>query len=334
MSPVVAEPKVFRGPTRPLAWISTVATVVAASSAAAAQDEKAVAEALFRDGRDLLAAGKTSEACAKFATSQRIEPKLGTLLNLAACHEAEGRTASAWAEFTEAAVIAARAKQPEREQFAREHAGKLGERLSRVRISVAGDQQVSIQIDGLVVDRTVLGSAIPLDPGAHQLVVTAQHKKPHEAKLVVPAGPSLTEVEVPMLASVETAPPAPRSSTNGPPPDAAPDRSRTYAWAAFGAGAAAVAAGTYFGLTAFAKNADADELGCRVEGDEGVCPDVGSKSAKDASRLPAHASTFAFGVAAVAVGVGIYFLVRSPSSSPTAARHAIDVAGRGVRVTW
>src|SRR5215471_19286696 len=62
----------------------------------------AIAEALFRHGRELLDAGKVSEACEKFAASQRADPALGTLLNLAACHEREGRTATAWSEFTDA----------------------------------------------------------------------------------------------------------------------------------------------------------------------------------------------------------------------------------------
>lgn len=91
-------------------------------SAAATQPsttDKATADALFRAGKELLESGKVAEACAKLAESQRIDPRLGTLLNVAACHEQEGRTATAWSEFNEAASQAAIAKQAERETFAR-----------------------------------------------------------------------------------------------------------------------------------------------------------------------------------------------------------------------
>src|SRR5262245_53123818 len=68
--------------------------------------EVAVAEALFRQGKDLLAAGKTSEACPKLAESQRIDPAGGTLIALALCYEADGKTASAWVVFGEAQAVA------------------------------------------------------------------------------------------------------------------------------------------------------------------------------------------------------------------------------------
>ncbi len=45
------------------------------------------AEYLFREGTKKFDAGKHVEACADFAESLRLGPKLGTLLNLALCHE-------------------------------------------------------------------------------------------------------------------------------------------------------------------------------------------------------------------------------------------------------
>jgi len=57
-------------------------------------------------------------------------PDLGTLLNLALCHEHIGKTASAWGEFrsVEQQAHAATPPNESRARFAREHADKLEKR--------------------------------------------------------------------------------------------------------------------------------------------------------------------------------------------------------------
>ena len=62
-----------------------------------------LAEVLYTDGQRLVGAGEVHEACLKFGESQKIDPRLNTLIALAACHEKEGKTATAWGEFLEAA---------------------------------------------------------------------------------------------------------------------------------------------------------------------------------------------------------------------------------------
>src|SRR5688572_10857098 len=71
-----------------------------------ADEGRAAAEALFREGRRLLGAGQVDAACEKLAQSQKLDPSGGTLMNLADCHERQGKTASAWSGFVEAEVIA------------------------------------------------------------------------------------------------------------------------------------------------------------------------------------------------------------------------------------
>jgi predicted negative regulator of RcsB-dependent stress response len=66
----------------------------------------AAAEAAFDAARKHLDAGELDQACAKFEASQRLSPAVGTLLNLADCHERAGRTATAWATFRSCATLA------------------------------------------------------------------------------------------------------------------------------------------------------------------------------------------------------------------------------------
>src|SRR5271154_3787145 len=99
--------------------------VIAPVPATAAADEPSpantvLAETLFREGKELMAAKQFDAACPKLAESNRLDPGIGTLLALALCHEGEGRIASAWIEFTD--VLAATADtRPDRALVAREH---------------------------------------------------------------------------------------------------------------------------------------------------------------------------------------------------------------------
>lgn len=112
--------------------MTTVSGRALASDAVAAQ-------ALFDDGKRLMAAGKIAEACPKFEESQRRDPGSGTLLNLATCYEKSGRLALAWSTYLEAASAAHAAGNAERESTARELAGALEPRLSKIAVRVTDE---------------------------------------------------------------------------------------------------------------------------------------------------------------------------------------------------
>jgi hypothetical protein len=105
--------------------------------------DRAQAESLFETGRKLMAEKKYAEACPKLAESFRLDPTTGTLLNLAVGHRDEGRIASAWAEFKDAAALARRDGRADREQFAQEQVKALEPRLSRVTIAVSNGRRRS-----------------------------------------------------------------------------------------------------------------------------------------------------------------------------------------------
>src|SRR5262249_47887266 len=98
---------------------------------------KATAEALFADGRRLMITGEYASACPKFAASQKLDPAVGTELNLANCYEKLGQTASAWAEFRSAAAAARSIGSKDREQLAVDRSKTLETKLSYLTITTA-----------------------------------------------------------------------------------------------------------------------------------------------------------------------------------------------------
>src|SRR5271166_5257799 len=99
----------------PLALV--VALVSArASLAQTSAGDKAAAQAIFDEGKRLMDAGQFAQACPKFADSEKLDPGVGTLLNLGVCYEKNGQTASAWATYKEAASAAANAGETAREK--------------------------------------------------------------------------------------------------------------------------------------------------------------------------------------------------------------------------
>src|SRR6266446_4742742 len=111
--------------------------------------DKSLAQALFNEGKRLMDSKQYAQACPKFADSQKLDPGVGTLLNLAVCYEKNGQTASAWAAYDEAASAAKGAGQADREKYARERAAALAPLLAKLTITVP---QASA-IDGLTITR-------------------------------------------------------------------------------------------------------------------------------------------------------------------------------------
>src|SRR5258706_12663688 len=111
-------------------FLSTAVTTARDARAQNASSQ-AAAQALFDEARGLMNEGKFGDACPKFAESQRLDPGAGTLLNLANCYAKNGRTASAWVTFKDAAAAADVKRRADWSQRARERATALEPLLSR-----------------------------------------------------------------------------------------------------------------------------------------------------------------------------------------------------------
>jgi hypothetical protein len=174
-----------------------------------------VAEALFEDAQRLLEAGNVHEACAKFAESQRDDPGLGTLLHLALCHEREGRTATAWAEFEDAQAQAHRRREFDREALARAHASALAQSVDRIVLGMAQPPtDLTIAVDGTELGAGTLGTPLPLDPGRHVIEASAAGKQSRAITVSLGASGNTQRIDIPDLEDIRVAPSAsePRAS--------------------------------------------------------------------------------------------------------------------------
>jgi hypothetical protein len=271
--------------------------------------QKGQAEALFREGRTFMNAGRYAEACAKFEESQRLDPHLGTQLNMALCHANVGKTASAWAEFGEVAELADRERDPERASYARQQAAHLEKKLPRVVLRVASPADGTvIQLDGQSIGPSAWATPLPVDPGDHIVDASAPGKQPFKTSAKAVAATTI-EVAIPALedAPVATPPPPPRVEApvvvRSEPPER---RSPIPAYVLGGVGVVGLGIGTVFGLQTFSKKSDADAK-CPSD----ICSSEGHDLEGDA-RTSAIVSTVAFGFGLAAIGAGAWWLLKQP----------------------
>ena len=317
--------------------------------------DQAVAAALFDDGRRLLSEGKVDEACAKLAQSYALEPVLGTLLNVAVCHDKQGKTATAWTEFNTAVDMATKAKEPARLKFATEQVKALSARLARLTVAAPGaGPSVSVRVDGRELGAAALGTAMPLDPGEHRVEVTAPGKRPFATSVKLDPGPSSRTVEATLVDADGAPPPVPPPEVTpppvgpppAPPPPVAPapvpeqptdgPRSTMRIGAGIavgGAGLVGVILGAVYGMRVFQKKSDiSSQHLCDAAGN---CNDAGISAQQDAHRSAAI-STVAFVVGGVAVAGGVVLIATSGSPAKPKAQAWVAPAARGVAagVSW
>lgn len=253
------------------------------------------AEVLFRQGRAQMEAGRPVMACPLFAESLRLDPTPGALLNLATCEESVGKLAQAWEHYTELAERTT--ESDERHGIAREHEAALSRRLPRLTVVVSGARAGGVRVarDGVELRGASLGVALPVDPGAHEVVVTAAAREAHLYPLNLAPGERRTLVVEP-----------------GAPQRTPPHRDRTVGYAIGGAGILVVAGGAVIGVRALQLRAasDADCSGS-------VCRDAAGAQAYADARTFTVASDVALGLGAVALAAGAYFAWLAPSGPPS-----------------
>lgn len=254
------------------------------------------ADRLFDEGRALAAAGDFAAACEKFAASLELDHSLGTMLNLADCHEKQEHLREAWRLFTAVALESARSADTKRTTFARERAASVAAKLVTIVIQV---ERPMIGMSITVADRPVEPSMQIIDlvePGETEVRASVPRHPPFTKKVTGVAGATVHVTIPPFEEPVER------------PTRYERQRGRVYLAMGLGVGAIAVG-GTAFGFAWKGRSdyndvADGDHCD-RVAG--GIrCDAVGTASIHDAQRL-ANIGTIgalasgALGIAAIVV---------------------------------
>jgi hypothetical protein len=295
---------------RTLGTLCAVATLLAGGVASAdAPASSSRADALFNQGVKLFDAGKTHEACEKFAESMAAEPANGTLQDLALCHEKDGRRAEAYREFMDLETRARLARQPEREVLGRQHAAAIAPTLGRLELRVLPDANVDeVRIDGAVIARDAWEAPVAVDPGEHGLSLSAPGKATRERRVSVAAGGTQTFYVGKLEDAVAPEDTRGASRETTALAGSALGGRRLLGVVVGGVGVAGLALGGAFGLVASSKWSQAKRdcnPSCTASS-----PAIGER---DDARSAATVSTVAFVAGAVGVAAGAVLFVTAPA---------------------
>jgi hypothetical protein len=294
-----------------LSTLPLIATLLALPAPAHAQ--QAAADALFDSARTAMAKGDFAAACEQFRASDQLDPALGTELNLADCEEKRGHVASAWELYRTAQEKLG--EKDERVALARSRAQALEPRIPKLTLTLAsGAPKDSTVREGQVdLGSGTFGVALPVDPGAHVLVISAPGFQPRTVQIslkegearTLSVGPGAPLAAAPVNArSLATQPlaaqaPAPRVHPSG----------RTLGFTLGGVGVAGLGVGAIAGLLEIGKKhtVDAD---CQADKS---CTSAGLDAAHSARTLEI-VSNVGWVVGAAALSAGVYFLLSSGAS--------------------
>jgi hypothetical protein len=312
------------------AFAAAVAVVALASRSSFAQSSAdiSLARQLGNEGLSLASSGDCAGAIEKLTRAEGLHHAPTTLTVLGECHITVGKLVDGVEELTRVVredlgprPLPAFRKAQIR---ARQKLDDARPRLPKLRLSVEGvrgDASLAIRIDGQTVPAATLGLDRPVDPGAHDVEASALGYRTATAHVTMKEGASQSLKLT--LEPIPVAPAEPVVST--PPPQAArrqPPQKASYlpAGVLLGVGAAGIGVGAVLGVLTLGKASHLNSV-CQPRSD---CPASAQGDISAANSL-ALGSTIGFGVGAVAVGLGTYFLFRPPKSDGTATATGLTV---------
>lgn len=307
-------------PSRGIALALLFAAAIAGAPAPAFAQDTAAAEVLFHEAKDLMAKGQFAEACPKLEASYKLDKTVGTLMNVADCHEKLGKIATAWGEWGSAHDWLKR-DGDKRASYAEQRRGALTARLPKLRINVTGAaSSLDVYRDSIKVEPAAYNLALPVDPGAHTITVRRGDQVLKEERVEASEGASVATL-LDLEAIEKSAPPPPPGSTgpsqgSGPPPPPPPPSSnqKTAGFIVGGVGAGVLALGGVLGLVALSNMSASNEpdacinIYCTPQGLESI----------DRAKVFAEAGQWVGLGGIVMIGIGATLILTAPSAASTA----------------
>jgi len=294
---------------------------VALTLSGSAQADSAGADALFEQGKRLMAEESYAEACKKFEASYNLDKTLGTLLNLANCNETLGLVATSWAQWGEA-VERANKLGDARADYAQERRDELRDRLPHLTIVVVNPvPALEVRRGDSVLAEGTFGVSLPVDPG-QQVIQVLRGEQVLKQDVVTLAEKERAEVRLDLAAidkavPPEAPPPAPPSVVTVAPaitPPPSGDTQRTVGFVIGGVGVASLVAAGVFGVVALTKKGSADEPDACVGEEEKFCTPAGLDDVSSAKTFANLTQWVGIGGMVVTI-VGATLVLTAPSGS-------------------
>jgi hypothetical protein len=287
--------------------------------------ETAAARALAVDGVKLAQADDCQAAVDKLDRAQRLKHSPIVLRYLGECQIKLGH----WVEGSEALRRLLRDPMPEQASPALEQAyasaaaqlKEINPRIPTMTVNVTAppNTDLALKVDGKLMADSVIGVALPANPGEHVVELSAPGFLPAKSSLELePSGNAVVSLELERdpayKPAAEAAPVAARSTQPTPvaPPPAANASSsnlgKVFGYVSYGVGAAGLAAGIVFGQAAMKEE---ESLAGTCPGR--VCPPE-QQDALSSARTKGTLSTIGFAVAGAGLTFGTILLVTSSSS--------------------
>ncbi|MDI1434350.1 hypothetical protein QHF89_32930 [Polyangium sorediatum] len=288
--------------------------VLVLGSSVARANDPAAADALFQAAKKLMSEKNFAEACPKFDASYKLDPTLGTLLNLADCYEKFGRTATAWSTWGEAMEKALR-DGDKRADFARSRRDALFPKLPKVVINVQNEVPgVDILWDQVKLAPAVFGVELPADPAEHDLLVLRDDgMKLKEERVRITQEGARTELTLDIEALDKANPRKVKVVEAPPPPPPGSSKQRVAGLVVGGFGAAAlIAAGALEGVALAKRGAASDRSACVNK----FCTPDGLAAISSAQTFAEAGQWIGLG-GIVAAAVGITLLITAPPAAPS-----------------
>ncbi len=303
----------LRRPAALLVAVAVAASSVPQRALAQTAAEIAAARELFEEGLKLEDKGQWAEALERFRKVAAVKMTPAVRFHIALCLENTGKLVDALVEFQRAQSDAANdPTQANVAANAGKHVADLKERIPRLIVKLPdGVEGATLTIDGAPVASSLVGSAIPLDPGAHKVSVQAPKRTTFTKDVeLVERGKVLT-LEAVLPAAPETGgdePPPPKD----PPPD--PGTSSGVGplpWIFGGLGVAALAGGGAMFLLRQGTIKDLEDM-CGPT--RTSCPES-ARSTFDKGRTYTTYGNILLGVGAVSLATAVVLFIVAPSPS-------------------